>query len=83
MGLPTYKINSKAKQWLEAAGTRAIKTMAQTILAMLPAAASINEVDWKTILGTAILAAITSLMFSLKGLPELPDSPETQKEKEE
>lgn len=57
--------------WTKAAGVRAVKTMAQSALALFPAAATIAEVDWKVVVGTAALAGIASLLTSLKGLPEL------------
>lgn len=57
--------------WAKAAGIRAVKTMAQTAVAMLPAAAAIQEVDWLMILGTAALAGVVSLLTSLAGLPEV------------
>ncbi len=59
--------------WLRAAGIRAVKTMAQTAVALLPAAATISAVDWKTILGTAALAGVASILTSLAGLPECKD----------
>lgn len=59
------------KRWLKAAGTRAVKTVAEAAVAMIPAAATITSVDWKTVAGTAALAGLTSLLVSLKGLPEL------------
>lgn len=59
------------RRWIKAAGIRAIKTMAQTAVAMLPAAASIAEVNWMTVLGTAALAGVASLLTSLAGLPEV------------
>lgn len=58
-------------EWWKRAGIRAVKTMAQTAAAMLPAAATITAVDWKTVIGTAALAGVASLLTSLKGLPEL------------
>lgn len=57
--------------WAKAAGIRAVKTMAQTAAAMLPAAATISAVDWGTVVGTAALAGIASLLTSIKGLPEV------------
>lgn len=57
--------------WIKAAGVRAVKTMAQTAAAMLPAAATISAVDWGTVVGTAALAGIASLLTSIKGLPEV------------
>ncbi|MCI8525603.1 MAG: hypothetical protein HFF17_06700 [Oscillospiraceae bacterium] len=65
------KTNLKAKNWWRAAGIRAIKTMAQTAVALIPAAATIAAVDWKTIAGTAALAGVVSLLTSLAGLPEV------------
>ena len=59
------------KEWARAAGVRAVKTMAQTAVAMLPAAATITAVDWKTVVGTAALAGVASILPPIKGLPEL------------
>lgn len=58
-------------RWVKAAGIRAVKTMAQTAAAMLPAAAMIQEVDWITVAGTAALAGVFSILTSVAGLPEL------------
>lgn len=60
-----------AKEWMKAAGIRAVKTAAQTAVAMIPVAVTIAQVDWKTVIGTAALAGITSLLTSLAGLPEV------------
>ena len=64
-------MNSKQKEWLKAAGIRAVKTFAQSAAAMLPVAAMITEVDWGVVAGTAALAAAASLLTSLAGLPEV------------
>lgn len=64
-------MNRKQKEWLKAAGIRAVKTFAQSAAAMLPAAAAITAVDWGVVAGTAALAAAASLLTSLAGLPEL------------
>ena len=58
------------KLWFKCAGIRAIKTFAQTVVAMLPAAAMISDVNWIAVLSTAALAAIASLATSLAGIPE-------------
>lgn len=58
-------------EWVRAAGIRALKTVAQTALAAIPAAVTITQVDWLTVLGTAALAGVLSLLTSLAGLPEL------------
>ena len=59
------------KEWLKAAAIRAVRTMAQTALAMIPVAVSITEVNWLAVLGTAALAGVCSLLTSLAGLPEV------------
>ena len=61
------------REWLKAAAIRAVRTMAQTALAMIPVAVSITEVNWLAVLGTAALAGVCSLLTSLAGLPEVED----------
>ena len=61
----------KKKMWWNAAGIRAVKTVAQTAVAMIPAAVTIGAVDWVTVLGTAALAGIVSMLTSIAGLPEV------------
>lgn len=68
------------KQWTKAAAVRAVKTMAQGAVALLPVAATITAVNWKTVLGTAALMGVNSLLTSLAGLPEL--SEELREERE-
>lgn len=65
-------MSEKTKKWWKAAGIRAVKTMAQNAVALIPAAATIAAVDWKIVAGTAALAGVTSLLTSLAGLPEVP-----------
>ena len=59
------------KTWLKAAGIRAIKTVAQTAVAMIPVGVSITEVGWLAVLGTSALAGVCSLLTSIAGLPEV------------
>ncbi len=58
-------------RWLKAAGIRALRTAAQTTVAIVPAAVSITDVNWTVVAGTAALAALLSLLTSLGGLPEV------------
>ena len=51
-------MNNYWKHWWKAAGVRALKTVAQTAIALIPAAATITEVDWVTVAGTAALAGL-------------------------
>lgn len=59
------------KIWLKAAGIRALKTVAQTAVSLIPAAITITQVDWLTVAGTAALAGVLSLLTSVAGLPEV------------
>ena len=58
-------------RWAKAAGVRAVKTVAQTALALIPAGVTIEAVDWRIVLSTAILSGILSLLTSLAGIPEV------------
>lgn len=57
--------------WFEAAGIRAVKTMAQTFVATIGTHALITEVNWHIVISASLLAGILSLATSLAGLPEL------------
>ena len=59
------------KKWWRAALIRALKTVAQTAVGMIPAAVTITQVDWLTVTGCALLAGLVSLLTSLAGLPEV------------
>lgn len=59
------------KNWIKAAGVRAIKTVAQTAVATVGTSAVIGEVDWIMVGSAALLAGILSLLTSVAGLPEL------------
>lgn len=66
------QVNHNEKQGLDQkSGNPAVKTMAQTAVAMLPAVATISWVDWLTMIGTPALAAVVSVRISLAGLPQL------------
>jgi hypothetical protein len=59
------------KTWLKAASIRALKTVSQTAVAMIPVGISVADVGWLSVLGTAVLAGLCSLLTSVAGLPEV------------
>ena len=60
-----------SKEWLKAAGIRAIKTVAQTAVATIGVSATMTDVDWLLVLSASALAGILSLLTSIAGLPEV------------
>lgn len=67
-------MKTKWKSWLKAAGIRAVKTVAQTAVATIGASAVLSEVDWLVVASASALAGVLSLLMSIAGLPELPDT---------
>lgn len=59
------------KQWCKAAGVRAVKTMAQTFVAMIGTSTVMSEVNWPMIASATVLSGILSVATSIAGLPEL------------
>ena len=64
-------MSEKWKLWWKAAGVRAIKTMAQTAIATIGAAAVLSDVNWVMAVSAAVLAGVLSLLTSIAGLPEV------------
>lgn len=59
------------KTWAKAAVARAVKTVAQTAIAMIGTTALISEVDWIAVVSAAVLAGVLSVLTSVAGLPEV------------
>ena len=59
------------KEWIKCAGTRAIKTVAQTAVATIGTAVAMGDVNWVMVASAAALAGVLSLLTSVAGLPEV------------
>lgn len=66
-----FKPSVDTQKWLKAAGIRAVKTMAQTAVAVIGTGAVISAVDWKMVVSSAIVAGVVSVLTSLAGIPEV------------
>ena len=62
------------RSWFRAALIRAVRTVAQTAVAMIGTTAVISEVDWRVVVSASMLAGILSVLTALAGLPEVPDN---------
>lgn len=58
------------KNWIKAAGIRALKTVAQTAVATIGTSAVLSEVNWLMVGSASLLAGVLSLLTSLAGIPE-------------
>lgn len=61
------------KNWIKAAGVRAIKTVAQTAVATIGTSAFLGDVNWVMVASASALAGILSLLTSVAGIPEVKD----------
>lgn len=66
-----FKASVDTQKWMKAAGIRAVKTMAQTAVAVIGTAAVVSAVDWKMTVSAAVLAGLVSVLTSIAGLPEV------------
>ena len=67
-----FRADVDTRQWIHAAGRRAIKTMAQTFVATIGSAAVMGAVNWPMVASASVLSGILSVATSIAGLPELP-----------
>lgn len=66
-----FKVSVDTQKWLNAAGVRAVKTMAQTAVAVIGTSAVIAAVDWKMVISSAVVAGVVSILTSVSGIPEV------------
>ena len=59
------------KEWAKAAAVRAIKTVAQTAVAVIGTASVMGEVNWIAVASASALAGVLSVLTSIAGIPEV------------
>lgn len=69
-----FNVSVDTKQWIKKAGVRAVKTMAQTFVAMIGTATVMGAVDWQMVLSASVLAGILSVATSVAGIPEVEET---------
>lgn len=67
-----FKDSVNTRKWMVNAGIRAVKTMAQTAVAVMGTSTVLSAIDWLMVLSSAIVAGIVSILTSVAGLPEAP-----------
>ena len=67
-----FKDSVNTRKWMVNAGIRAVKTMAQTAVAVMGTSTVLSAIDWRMVLPSAIVAGIVSILTSVAGLPEAP-----------
>lgn len=65
------EVMNMTDKWWKCAGIRAVKTVAQTAVAMIGTSVVISQVDWLAVVSASVLAGILSMLTSIAGLPEV------------
>lgn len=60
-----------SKTWWKAAGLRAVKTMAQTFVAMSASAIALQDLNWAYTGSAVVLSGVLSIATSIAGIPEV------------
>lgn len=66
-----FKPNVDTIKWIKAAGVRAIKTVAQTSVAIIGTSVTMGTVDWNMVASASVLAGIVSILTSVAGIKEV------------
>lgn len=66
-----FRPNVDTIKWIKASGVRAIKTVAQTSVAIIGTSVTMGNVDWKMVASASVLAGIVSILTSVAGIKEV------------
>ena len=66
------------KLWLKAAAIRAVRSIAQTAVASIGTSLALQNVDWRMVASTSLLAGIMSVLTSFAGLPEVKEDADNE-----
>ena len=66
-----FKPNVDTVKWLKASLVRAIKTVAQTAVAVIGTATVIVWVFWKFVISSCIVGGIVYILRSIGGIPDV------------
>ena len=66
-----FKPNVDTIKWIKAAGVRAVKTVAQTAVAIIGTSVTMGAVDWNMVASSSVLAGIVSILTSVAGIKEV------------
>ena len=67
-------MSTKTKKWIKAALVRCVRTVAQTSVATIGAAAVLSDVNWTMVVSASLLAGLLSILTSIAGLPEVKEN---------
>lgn len=63
------KASVNTKEWAKKAAIRAVKTMAQTAVAVIGTSTVVAAVDWKIVVSSAVVSGVVSILTSVAGIP--------------
>ena len=66
-----FNTSVDTKKWIKASAIRAVKTMAQTAVAIIGTSTVIGDVNWVMVASASALSGIISILTSVAGIPEV------------